>query len=238
MRPLRYALLGLLALLGACSAPATAPDDTSAQPPPPAAVSSPCPPMNDKQKQIVEEEGKAALVPLERINLHPAIAISDYVRYCGDAAGSILCMKTPGRLLTLAEVTEVDARLRSRFEYRSDLAMYGQDFWLGDTLCGDCEDYALTLASWLRAAGAGSEGMWLMIWAPSPETGHATLVVETADAGTVEIGVSYDETPHPFDDAKGERFASISAGTRNGVSPYKGHSLWTDNRMGYWLQRD
>jgi hypothetical protein len=70
--------------------------------------------------------------------------------------------------------------------------------------------------------------MWLVLWSPEVGLGHATLLVQTDDAGAVEIGVSPGETPHPFDIHQGRRF---------GLMPMTGHGdLLLE--PGYSLVRD
>jgi hypothetical protein len=53
--------------------------------------------------------------------------------------------------------------------------------------------------------------MALMIWSPYRGAAHATLIVETADAGVVEIGTgpAASEGAHPFDATRGKRFGFI-----------------------------
>lgn len=75
-------------------------------------------------------------------------------------------------------------------------------------LAHNCEDYALTLSEDLHAAGQGGQYMGIVVWYP-PNGAHATLVVETADAGTVEVGVGTYETPSAVNWKWGTRVAMI-----------------------------
>ncbi|ARB14258.1 hypothetical protein Ccr5_gp040c [Caulobacter phage Ccr5] len=128
-----------------------------------------------------------------------AVAIPDLRVFCEKWAKNPLCEVRKGQKLAFSEVFEQDKALRSTFQYTSDRMMYQQgDFWAENAFCGDCEDYALTLARRLADAGAGGDTMWLEIWNPNWIGGHASLVVATADRGEVEINVWKGGEPAPF----------------------------------------
>lgn len=91
-------------------------------------------------------------------------------------------------------------------------------------LAHNCEDYALTLSQQLAADGVAGPAMTLMLWSPRAGFAHATLVVETSDAGFVEIGVNPDELPQRYDPAKGVRFDTIRFdGSRKVVPAHLSH---------------
>lgn len=126
----------------------------------------------------------------------------------------LLCTGGTGGKLSLTQVRLIDLSLRMQFQYRDDYIQYGpqsDDLWRAGVLCGDCEDYALTLADRLYAAGEGGPFMRLAIWFPSGVGAHATLLIETTDAGVVEAGVGpiSTEGPLPYNPTRGRRFATI-----------------------------
>lgn len=128
-----------------------------------------------------------------------ALDITDANRFCTDTPKAVLCSGRPGKALTFEEVVRIDAKLRADFHYASDQARWGKtDYWSNATLCGDCEDYALTLSERLADAGEGGKDLALMLWSPGGVAGHATLLVLTADSGVVEIGVNAGEEPHVY----------------------------------------
>lgn len=149
---------------------------------------------------------------------NPQVDVSAWKSFCADKPAAVACAGGRGHLLKLREVKRIDMALRLSFEYRSDAMQYGrEDVWNDATTCGDCEDYALTLASRLHQAGERGGAMRLMAWLPVPWAAHATLVVQTADAGEVEVGVGRHETPHPYD---------LTKGVRVGYLVMDGHRTW------------
>lgn len=132
---------------------------------------------------------------------------------CDTRPRAVLCRGNKStKVLTLAQVNAIDLTLRAEFHYVSDQVLHGRDdWWTNDRTCGDCEDYALILSERLSAGGQAGSGMGLMIWSPAYGVGHATLMVETADAGIVEIGVSDSETARPMDWTRGKRAAYMVA---------------------------
>jgi thymidine kinase len=49
---------------------------------------------------------------------------------------------------------------RNEFEYRSDDLQFGDDVYQDNTVCGDCEDYALTLAKSAERRRPGRRLSW------------------------------------------------------------------------------
>lgn len=139
----------------------------------------------------------------------PQLDVSDFGPFCERSPQAVLCAgNVTNRRLTAQDVMRIDLQLRADFEYRGDYTTYGSwDRWRNNVTCGDCEDYALTLAERLAAAGQDGRAMSLMIWMPSPEGAHATLLVETADRGLLEVGVGPSEVALPYRAEIGWRFA-------------------------------
>lgn len=135
----------------------------------------------------------------------PDLDFADFARFCEREPKAVLCAGHAGVRLPLTKVLAVEHELRIRFVYRSDMATHhADDYWQDNSFCGDCEDYALMASRDLAAAGEGGDFMFLSFMMvpvdPAKRTwdGHATLWVETADAGTVEISVGYGGEPHPL----------------------------------------
>lgn len=190
---MRGLVLGVLMFLMAACAPQPA-DST-------------CPPP-DQVRQMLETAGEMAgqAIPLKPIT---AIEFSGAMKLCRSDPTAVLCKGAPGRMPVLADVVAADAKVRADFEYRSDFLQYGEDdVWVKKTSCGDCEDYAMTVAETLAEAGIGGQYMALILWLPTPYIAHATLVVLT-DNGPFEVGVGPTETPHPFDVKEGQRMALL-----------------------------
>ncbi|AXQ68576.1 peptidase [Caulobacter phage CcrPW] len=138
----------------------------------------------------------------------------------------MICAGGPGKALASADVISIDLEMRKQFEYRDDKLRTGNaDFWDNDTLCGDCEDYALTLAERLHKAGQGGDRMILMMWSPGIGLAHATLLVETADQGWYEVGVGAAETPAPYDSTRGDRFGGIRMDGKRKIGPMPGYRV-------------
>jgi predicted transglutaminase-like cysteine proteinase len=189
-----------------------------------------CPPLKPKEvvalKQVEREEIAAAKTP-SQMN---GISIAPLTSFCKLKPKALICAGGIGTTLTLAQVRAVDAVFRAAFEYRSDDVQYGDDVWNDATVCGDCEDYALTIASRLHAAGEGGGSMALMVWSPATGGAHATLVVDTADAGLVEIGTGpASEGPHTFDPKNGRRFGFIVLDGRREIVPFPGYLVTSDH---------
>lgn len=195
----------------------------------------PCPVKPSLVRPLVE-----ALTPAPRPdpNRPVVMEVSEIERFCNDAATeAVLCSggdpAQAGQMLTAADVARVDATLRAVFHYRDDAAFFGRsDFWHNDTRCGDCEDYALTVSEMLAKAGQGGDKMALMIWSPDRLSGHATLLVETSDAGILEIGVSPTEGPRLFNERLGVRLGYVLMDGRLNMTLYPGVEVWRDRS---WL---
>ncbi len=87
-------------------------------------------------------------------------------------------------------VRKIDAGYRPQFKWRSVKTVYGPDVFdrfANWSVCGNCVAYALTMSELLAQAGEGGDYMRLQMMEYIND-GHATLWVETTDAGTVEIG--------------------------------------------------
>lgn len=197
---MRRLLAGLLAGLLLCAA-APAPID-------------PCAPSPAAWVAMAVRAAAAPIIPVPAIDGRGAAAL------CRRDPQALLCAGGKGGdTLSLARVQAVDAELRAKYRYKSDEETYGvDDYWTHDVLCGDCEDYALTLADRLHAAGERSAAMSLMLWQPSLGVGHATLLVDTADRGVVEAGVGPGGEPQAVD---------WSAGTRIAFMALDGRRHWT-----------
>lgn len=188
-------------------------------------VKAECPRLTDAQ--VKRKVAELQLAP----NTNPGIAMAELHGYCTRAPAALLCAGGAGGKLTLQQVRAVDWKLRQQFEYETDFVHYGvDDRWASGVVCGDCEDYVLTLADRLHAAGEGGAQMRLMIWRPEPAYGHATLLVETADAGVVEVGVgdADTQTPHPYDPSQGRRYATVRMDGQHKIEPFAGYRVtWT-----------
>lgn len=233
-------LLPLLAslFLIACKPvpPGPLPEPVAAEAPAPRDPNDPCPEMDVRQNnRLAEEAAESAKVEAQPMaNRALGIDFTQFGPFCRDG-GHPLCDGAAGRQLTKAEVERVDAALRAKFRYASDYAYYGGDRWIGDTNCGDCEDYALTLSKALTMAGASGDSLALMLWQPEPGYGHATLLVLTSDAGLLEAGVGPGETPAPYNAAYGLRIATMTMNGKHQISllpgwDFKrfGRSMWFD----------
>lgn len=198
--------------------------------PPAGAVAPPggpsCPPLTREQAIRAAE---FALRP--EPGMIDAISTDAFRPYCRPgprAKQPFLCTGGGGRKLTLAEVTAVDAAYRTQFTYRADYIEYGdEDRWRAGVVCGDCEDYSLTLAGKLHAAGGGGQFLRLMLWGYPTGGGHATLLVETADAGVIEVGNGPAATqgPQPYNPARGKRFATIRFDGKRKLEPTPGYKV-------------
>jgi len=188
----------------------------------PPAIAS-CPPLTPEQ---IARQTDDSATPAGTKRLTAIEAYAGKV-YCNDRSTRptrLLCSGGPGGKLAVADVKKVAGVLNSSFQYRSDYVRTGiGDLWEGDTTCGDCEDYVLGLAHMLNAAGVGGKFMRLIIWSPSVGSAHATLVVETADAGEVEFGVG--EASRPYDPNLGDRFGSMRFDGRRVWSPEPGYAV-------------
>ncbi len=150
------------------------------------------------------------------------VVVTAFRDLCRQAPSAVACSGGAGRKPTLAEVQAADTKLRMEFTYRTDRAVFGTgDHYSHAALCGDCEDFALVLSERLKAGGAGGPHMGLIVWQNSPYTMHATLLVDTIDAGQVEVGVGPAETPHPMDWKKGIRIATLWMDGRQAWTVYQ-----------------
>jgi len=228
MRSLLLSLIAILAITACSPAPAAEPVIASG---PPAYISTggKCPPLSSMQSFRAWAAAQVKSTPTG--DFPAALRTDEFARMCGDRKSkSLLCTGGAGRQPTLEEVREVDWALRQTFEYRDDFIQTGRtDDWVpGAVTCGDCEDYALSLADKLHQAGIGGQYLRLVIWAPYADAGHATLLIDTANAGEIEVGVGDVELPHPMDWAYGKRFATIRFdGKRVLIS-----------REGFWCNQD
>lgn len=170
---------------------------------------------------------RAAELKLRPINPNAvAIDIAALSKYCRKAVSPLLCKGAAGGKLPIASVRAVDQTLRQQFEYRADYTRFGtDDLWQAGVVCGDCEDYALTAAARLNLAGQGGAHMKMMLWFVGPGLAHATLLVDTADEGWVELGVGRAETeaPKPYRADRGIRLASITLDGKRVVQPEDGY---------------
>lgn len=196
---MRMIILALCAALLGCGSAAA----------PPAPPPYRCPPLTFMQ-QVRAPIAQAQIAANEGVILTGITYTASFAEFCRFNALSVACAGGAGRKLTLVEVDSIDRSLRARFEYRDDVVQYGRtDPWMSGVTCGDCEDYALTLADDLHRAGAGGDSLRLMLWSPQPGAGHATLLIETADAGLIEVGVNWNETPRAYDPNRGVRFTTL-----------------------------
>lgn len=220
MRRFLPLLILTLAISLACCAPKPSETPGATATPKPAALvlpETPCRPLTVTQLQ---RQAELQLHPREMTGKYPeVIDISDFGNLCRRER-SLICTGGPGRKLTLAEVQAVDQKMRALYEGRDDIVQFGlTDYWTAQTLCGDCEDYALGLAERLHRAGAAGQTMRLVVWAPEPDYAHVTLAIDTADAGEIEVGVLPTDQPQPINWAKGRRFATIRLDGRRQVLP-------------------
>lgn len=187
-------------------------------------VFSTCPvlPAVDAVRAVERSAGEQDFTPIS------AISVEAFTAFCRRKPTALICSGGPGVALSSDEVVAIDAVLRKEFEYRDDLTRTGEaDVWDDNTVCGDCEDYALTLASRLHRAGQGGANLILMLWSPSPGSAHATLLVETTDKGWYEVGVG-DGTPAPYYAALGVRFAGIRLDGERKIATMPGYRLSDD----------
>lgn len=175
----------------------------------------PAPPVCSEpifKAQVVSEAVTASTPPdLTTVKANTYQLQENTAEFCRDFPKATLCrghtVWGPGKL-TLREVTQIDQGLRASFRYVSDDVLYKEDdHWATNVSCGDCEDYALTLSERLASAGQAGSEMSLMLWFPLPGAAHATLLVQTADAGTIEVGVGDGGKPAPMDWSYGIRVA-------------------------------
>lgn len=180
------------------------------------------------------ETGAGPIIPMDTRD--PMIEFSDFTRFCRDNKLAALCAGTVGGTkLTLAQVRAVDAPFRARFQYRSDYSNYGvPDYWANWSVCGDCEDYALTESELLAIKGEGGTYMRLMLEI-TPAGAHATLLVETSDAGTVEVSVTPDGAPAPVDWTANLRMVTIRMDGKQQPVALPGYEL--HDVLGYYATR-
>lgn len=203
---MRKALGAFLAL-----ALASMPLAAGASPPPLQHQSQSGVPVGQTDRTVLgQTAGKPHAVTALGLGLFPNCERNPHLIVCEGAKP----VKGDGRL-TLAEVEAIDSQLRLQFKYQLDEVTYPkyvgtkyQDYWADNVTVGDCEDYALTLARMLNTSGEGGQDMALMLWIPVPDAGHATLIVDTVDAGAIEIGVGA-EPPTTLDMGLGKRLAMI-----------------------------
>jgi predicted transglutaminase-like cysteine proteinase len=166
-----------------------------------------CPPFTPAQHARAVEEANSK--PGEVI---VGLDVSGFKEMCLAQPTTVLCRGGQGGMPTIATVRLADAALRAVFEYRSDYVEYGvTDRWRAGAVCGDCEDYALALAERLHVVGVGGKFMWLDVMTTSPTLGHATLLVQTSDAGVVEVSVGAGGEPALYDPRRGfpNRYGSM-----------------------------
>lgn len=139
---------------------------------------------------------------LIQLNVPPTTAAPSTINFeafgvfCGRAPQAVLCVGHPGGRLLLSVVRHIDEIFLTNFKYRTDVQIYNKDdYWANWSVCGDCEDYALTMSELLAQAGEGGSFMRLEIMRIG-EFGHATLLVETINAGVWEIGVDMPMLPY------------------------------------------
>lgn len=192
----QFLLAGAIAVsLAACRAePAPLQEEIPIVTAPPAIGKGKCPQRAALASLIYEKSQVQASKP--SYGGPQVLRIADFEPFCARSPDSVICKGSPGWKMTLSEVKTVDSWLRAQFEYTDDDLMFDRsDYWADDTVCGDCEDYALTLSRYLAAKGQGGDAMWLALWVPAWAGGHATLLVDTSDAGIVEISVGAGGEP-------------------------------------------
>lgn len=123
--------------------------------------------------------------------------------------------------VSMAELTAIDAGLRSRFRYVDTAGS-----WRGSTACGACADYALTLGKALADRGQPGERMDLQLmfvpwkgkwWA------HATLWVVTRDRGLAEVDVN--DPPRALSWQEGSRACYVALDGRRRFVPLPGFGV-------------
>lgn len=158
-----------------------------------------CPPLTPVQRARVVEEAQKPAGPVIS-----GLDVSGFREMCRVQPAKVLCRGGQGGMPTISTVRAADAALRIVFEYRSDFVEYGvDDKWRSGVVCGDCEDYALALADRLHTVGVGGQFMWLDVMTTAPTLGHATLLVQTSDAGVVEVSVGAGGEPTLYDPHRG-----------------------------------
>jgi len=219
---MRRSLLAVLAatFLSACQAAEPA---VSAASPVPVSLAVGCPDLTPDMVMRALAEAKSA----EPDASVTAIEYSEIEELCRTSPKAVICAGGKGKTLTLAQVVTVDTTFRAEFQYLSDYTQFGKaDHWINLGTCGDCEDYALTLSERLHRAGASGASMRLLLWLPAPGQAHATLLVETADAGLVEVGVGEGETPAKMDWSVGTRVIAFPMDGSKSYQLAPGYSAW------------
>lgn len=223
MRLLFAASALALSLLACAPAQEPAPQVTYAPVEAPIAGGAPrCPHRSTVEAQKYEKEASEGQKPV--IGGPVGIEIGQIVQFCAKNHENPLCEPISGRKMTLAEANAVDSWLRSQFEYTDDDLTHGtSDFWDGDTVCGDCEDYALTLALYLAKKGQAGPSMWLAVGYPGWIGGHATLLVDTSDYGVVEYTVGGTPGANVYDpDHQPVRLGTIQMNGKLEIATYEG----------------
>lgn len=139
--------------------------------------------------------------------------------YCPREPKALWCVGDGGSKneLTVAEVQAADVKLRAIYKEDVTPADERSGVYWRESTTGDCKTYALTLAARLHDAGESSRLMALMMSMPDPFEAHMTLLVETSDAGIVEVGDEEGGEPHKLD---------LNNWVRLGFSPLDGQRLW------------
>lgn len=182
-----------------------------------------CPPLTRIQAARAAEEARNPPGPVIS-----GLDVSGFKEMCRSQPHTVLCQGGAGGMPTLATVKAADQALRAVFEYRSDYVEYGvPDLWRAGAVCGDCEDYALALSERLHAAGVGGGFMWLEVMTTAPTLGHATLLVQTSDAGLVEVSVGAGGDPAPYDPRRGfpVRYGAMRLDGRMKWTPEPGYEV-------------
>lgn len=184
------------------------------------AACPPLPPLNPTEQVLEATRVVAAGAP----KVVTAISTVALRPLCRNDAKSVICVGAAGGKANPLLVQVVDTMLRSEFEYRIDELTAGEsDVWRTGVLCGDCEDYALTLADRLVRAGVGGEFMWLALWDVPSGGAHATLLVQTTDDRVLEVSVGEGGRPVVYNPALGRRFAVIRLDGQRRVTPLPGY---------------
>lgn len=90
------------------------------------------------------------------------------------------------------ELDRVQREVNSRVSYRTDLALYGRaELWRVAADKGDCEDYALAKRQMLLDLGWPLEALRLAVCNVETGEGHAVLMVDTANEGTLVLDNRY-----------------------------------------------
>lgn len=139
--------------------------------------------------------------------------------YCPKEPKALWCVGDDGadNKLTMAQVQQADVMLRAVYKEEVDEATEKAGAYWRESTTGDCKTYALTLAQRLHALGESGQDMALMMSLPDPYEAHMTLLVQTSDAGMVEVGDEDGGEPHKFD---------LDEWVRTGFSPFDGQQLW------------